>query len=211
VTINRKQPFFNPFPTPVDPNPAPEYTLPRKSVERGFDATDARVLLWQDPAIVTSLQQYGETTDVIVRAVVETPTYDLRPDLENAVSTQGKIEVVPIPRAGYLAVEFSNMEALRCLMDVRYIEWGEVTNPGNIRRRGPINTPQDISVNFWDGMGVTAGPSLIAPQKSVVLYFVPPDGVRYWQVAIVLDVITDEVSSLPPTIPTSLVSYRFVG
>lgn len=187
--------YFGPF-NPVGPNRNPggtnPFPLPNELPVPCHDLPITQ-LAWGAGAVA------GNTAVGIVEATTftatwQSPIFDLRPELRGSSmsaplsSPDGTVPgVVPIWRQTYGAggqlfvqVEnlLSNTRALTGLV-VHAIELGHVND---VRRIVTIAQPEDVSSNFTNH------------QQSAVLVFVPPGSgypMRYWQVRLVFDILTD--------------------
>lgn len=187
----------NPFPLPSE-LPVPCHDLPITPLAWGAGA-------------VTGNAAVGLVEATTFTATWQSPVFDLRPELRGSSmsaplsSPDGTVPgVVPIWRqtygaGGQLFVQVENLLAdARSLtgLVVNVIELGHVND---VRRVVSIAQPEDVSSQFTNN------------QASAVLVIVPPGGgcpMRYWQVRIVFDILTD-VTDAPLAGPGYLVSGAY--
>lgn len=204
--------FQNIVPTPTVPRISGEHTVPQGSVERDFHISSPIALKFFVPT--EPMIAYGQLTDVFYRAWFISPIFDLKPKLGKK-SMPAMPNIMPISDAmsTLYCISVANLAAQIAQIDVHMIEWVGVRDSQRLVALGPSSTPQDITPQFWDGAGTWAS-AFPAPYNVTTVYFSPPVGPRYWQVALVFDVIKDEILGIDPTMPegaTALSLETFFG
>jgi hypothetical protein len=145
--------------------------------------------------------QWGNPNVPAARALWQTPVFDLRPDLKASAGVDPSI-AFPIMRpygSGSLLSAFVENDGgvLGSLSNliVPFLEFYAVGfgHPVDPQQVAPLSLRRNITSAVWSGASGAA-----------ILSFVPPSNpIRYWAVAIVVDLLDDDAGAAPP-IPSTL-------
>jgi hypothetical protein len=143
---------------------------------------------WVNAAGITgqyALDRWGTTTGVNARAIIASPIFDLRPDLEGNY----RPEAARIPGASRYFVQLSRPTgAFLSAMDSDLEAYSvELVNPYTPGSPSNASQPNGATVQAM-GERVSITTAVYNGSESALLEWVPPGGpIRFWQVAIVLD------------------------
>lgn len=177
----------------IPPNPLGLYPgrVPAEG-ESNFYYHDQPVpLRWVDPLVAGGpyiSEEYprvnaAQEMPVLRRALWGTPRFDLKPFLRGSASFQP--DSYAIWRGSVLQVQcFINRAAIRDLINNMRVYAMSYTSAFDPNRLSPIDKPQDITQEFFNG------------NQDTVFTFPTPSGVRYWQVQLVFDIF--EIPDAPP-------------
>jgi hypothetical protein len=148
----------------------------------------------------------GTIDPLFARAIWRTPIFDLRPEL-NAASSYLP-EASPVNRSGVygagarLTLETRGLDTIGVMpLRVYSIEMGGVSDP---RQMLAMNQRLDVTSHFLDPIPTAQGappqlpglPGLITG-GSMMVWEPPANPMRYWQVAVIFEVLAPPVGVLP--------------
>jgi hypothetical protein len=155
------------------------------------------------PSVIGPLT--GTIDPLFARAIWRTPIFDLRPEL-NAASSYLP-EASPVNRSGVygagarLTLETRGLDSISSAIRVYSVELGGVSDP---RQMLAMNQRLDVTSHFFDPIPTGQGappqrpglPGLITG-SSMMVWEPPANPLRYWQVAVIFEVLAPPVGVLP--------------
>ena len=179
-----------PGPIPVGLDPIGMLANPMGSVPNvaglqvpSFWLSQATIAIFRTQNLITPPP--AAESDVIARALISSPVFDLRPELGGSAATMPD-NAFPIYHGGMAACSFLMTGPALVTQPIRVscYERADFQDPESMQ----ITTqPQEITEDYFDGL-----------QNAMLTFSPPPGPPRYWQVSILVDLLdSGNVNDLP--------------